>query len=316
MELDLNDIRTFVIVAQAGTFSAAAKELRLPTSTVSRAITRLEQAVGIMLYQRSSKGLGLTDPGREYLKSCKRTLQSIREGRDLLEKQRGNPTGVIRITCPVTLARDVLAPVLIHFVEAYPQLRVVIEPYSAGWDQEPRDEVDVYFKMKAPRDSSRKVRCFPGTARALYASTVYLKQHGTPTDPMQLLQHRCIGSGRWKLTKGKMTITPDILFQVAGSDPGVHLELACKDVGIAVLPLWMAEEPAAQKSLVRVLPAWKAEPVTVCALYSGPTRVTPKVRVFMDFMSKYFGTDLDPRLNGRKPKDLFTDPNLPATTGP
>lgn len=316
MELDLNDLRTFVVVAQAGTLSAAAKELGRPTSTVSRAMTRLERGVGIMLYQRSSKGLTLTDPGRGYLSSCRLTLQSVREGRDMLEKQREDPSGTIRIACPVTFAQDVLAPVLMHFAKAYPKLRVVIELYAAGWDQEPRDDVDIFFKLMAPRDSSRKVRCFPGTARALYAAADYLEEYGTPHGPMDLLQHRCIGSGSWKLTNGQTVLTPDISFQIEGSDPSVHLQLACHAGGVAILPVWMAAQSEARKVLVPVLSSWKVDPVTVCALYFGPLRVTPKVRVFLSFIEKYLGTELDPRLCGHERTEFFTDANLPATAGP
>lgn len=316
MDFDLNDLRTFVSVAQAGTFSAAAKELGQPTSTVSRAITRLEHGVGVLLYHRSPKGLTLTDPGRDYLRSCKQTLRSIRDGRDMLEKHRDTPSGVLRVACPITMAREVLGPVLIHFVRAFPDLRIIIEPYASHFDQEPRDDVDIFFKLKAARDSSRKVRCFPGSARALYATAEYLEEHGTPVEPMDLLQHRCIGAGEWRLTKGKKVLTPEILFHVEAGDPGVRFQLACNSAGIAILPLWMSTQPEAQKILIPVLRAWKPDPLTVCALYSGPTRVTPKVRVFLELVEKYMGTELDPRLRGNKRKDFFTDFHLAATGGP
>ena len=113
--LDLNDARTFVAAAQAGTLSGAARDLQVPTSTVSRSLTRLEERLGLLLVRRSQRGLSLTDPGKEYLLSCKRALQSLREGDDLLEKHRAEPAGVLRVECPVTMARDVLAPLLGKF---------------------------------------------------------------------------------------------------------------------------------------------------------------------------------------------------------
>ena len=129
-DLDLNDIRTFVAVAQAGTLTAAAKELRLPTSTVSRAVTRLERHLGVLLVQRSPRGLVLTDSGKEYLQSCRRALQTLRHGRELLEDRRLSPTGLIKVVCPITMARDVLAPLLKEFLGRYPDLRIEIEPYA------------------------------------------------------------------------------------------------------------------------------------------------------------------------------------------
>src|ERR1700684_3383683 len=93
--LDLNDARTFVAAAQAGTLSGAARDLQVPTSTVSRSLTRLEERLGLLLVRRSQRGLALTDPGKEYLLSCKRALQSLREGDDLLEKHRAEPAGAL-----------------------------------------------------------------------------------------------------------------------------------------------------------------------------------------------------------------------------
>jgi LysR family transcriptional regulator, transcriptional activator for dmlA len=144
-DLDLNDVRTFVAVAQAGTLTAAAKELQLPTSTVSRALTRLEQHLSVLLVQRSPRGLVLTDSGKEYLQSCRRALQTLRHGFQLVEGHRSRPSGLIKVACPVTMARDVLAPLLKEFLRRYPDLRIEIEPYATGWDREPREDVDVFL---------------------------------------------------------------------------------------------------------------------------------------------------------------------------
>src|SRR5471030_1472979 len=101
-DFDLNDIRTFVAISRAGTLTGAAKELRLPASTVSRALTRLEKHLGVLLTQRSPRGLVLTDQGRDYAESCKRALQTLRDGEDTLEAHRSSPTGLIKVACPLT----------------------------------------------------------------------------------------------------------------------------------------------------------------------------------------------------------------------
>jgi LysR family transcriptional regulator, transcriptional activator for dmlA len=311
-QLDLNDIRTFVAVTQSGTLSGAARDLGLPTSTVSRAITRLESALGLLLVQRSPRGFLLTDAGREYLFSCKRALRALRDGGEQIEKHRASPGGLIRVSCPITMARDLIAPILKEFIDAYPHLRIEIEPYSSAWNQEPREEIDVFFKVKTPKDSSWRVRNYPGTKRGLFASRSYLAHAGAPAEPSQLSAHRCIGAGIWRLTKGTRVVIPEVSFQVVGSDPGVHLELAAKGVGIAVLPLWMARRPAIQEVLAPVLPSWHPDPITLCALYTGTARFTPKVKVFLDFIDDYIGTARDPRLSTNKPKDLFIDRQVTA----
>jgi len=156
--VDLNDVRTFVLAAQAGTMSAAAKTLHQPASTVSRSLTRLEKHLGVLLAQRGPKGLILTDAGKEYLLACRRALRTLTDGEEFLEARRSDPSGTIKIACPLTMAREILAPLLKDFVARFPSLRMEIEPYSFGWDQEPREDVDVFFKLKAPKDSVRRVR--------------------------------------------------------------------------------------------------------------------------------------------------------------
>ena len=202
-DLDLNDVRTFVAVAQAGTLTAAAKELQLPTSTVSRALTRLEQQLSVLLVRRSPRGLVLTDSGKEYLQSCRRALETLRQGSQLVEGRRSKPSGLIKVACPIVMACDVLAPLLKEFLGRYPDLRIEIEPYAAGWDQEPREDVDVFFKLRAPKDSVRHMRPFPGTVRGLFATSGYIRASGNPATPDDLIAHKCIGSEAWKLSRGQ-----------------------------------------------------------------------------------------------------------------
>jgi DNA-binding transcriptional LysR family regulator len=148
---DLNDIQTFVAAAEAGTLSGAAGDLHLPTSTVSRSLTRLEKRIGLLLVRRSQKVLALTDVGREYLLSCKGALRKLREGDDLLELHRANPGGVLRVECPVTMARDVLAPLLGQFVDANPNLRVTIDVYSSGYNLELKKRLMFSSRSEAQR---------------------------------------------------------------------------------------------------------------------------------------------------------------------
>ena len=315
-DLDLNDVRTFVAVAQAGTLTAAAKEMQLPPSTVSRALTRLEKHLGALLVQRSPRGLVLTDSGKEYLQSCRRALQTLREGRELLEGRHSTPSGLIKVVCPVTMARDVLAPLLKEFLARHPDLRIEVEPYAAGWDQEPREDADVFFKLLAPKDSLRRVRPYPGTVRGLFASPDYLEASGRPSTPDDLTAHNCIGFGAWKLCQGNNIAAPNIHFRVITSDPTVALKLALSGLGVAVVPLWMAKSPDVSKALTPVLPLWSPEPITLCALFYGPTKLTPKVQILLDFLEEYIGTDRDPRVKHGLAKGYFTDRKLAPTSGP
>jgi LysR family transcriptional activator of dmlA len=315
---DLNDIRIFAAVGQEGTLTAAAAKLQLPPSTVSRALTRLEKSLDVLLVKRSPRGLVLTDFGKEYLVVCRKALRTLREGGDTLAAHREHPSGLIKVACPITMARSIFAPLLKTFLERFPDLQVNIEPYSSGFDQEPLADIDVFFKVRAPGDSPRRVRRFPGVNRGLFASKAYLEKTGTPSSPDALLAHTCIGSGTWKLRQGETTSVPDVQFQVVTSDPDVHLQLALQDLGIVVMPLYMQTRPEAAGKLVHVLPKWSPSPILLCALFSGQSRLTPKVQVLLDFLGEYIGTSQDPRVYGAVPKNCFTDsqPETPQKPPP
>jgi LysR family transcriptional regulator, transcriptional activator for dmlA len=308
---DLNDVRTFVFIAQAGTMTAAAKELHLPTSTVSRSLTRLEKHLGVLLLRRSPRGLVLSDAGKEYLHFCRRALRTLKEGSEILDTRRSQPSGLIRVSCPVTMARDLLAPLLKEFLRRFPDLRVEIEPYISGWDQEPREDVDVFFKLRAPNDTLRRVRGYPGAARGLFASPDYIRAARSPNTPDDLTGHSCIGSAVWKLSRGNEVATPNISFRVVTADPVVGLKFAVDGLGITVLPLWLAGRSDVRDALVRVLPLWEPEPITLCALFFGPSRLTPKVEALLDFLGEYIGTERDPRLQNQPAKGCFTDASIP-----
>lgn len=313
--LDLNDVRIFAAMAESKTLSAAAKELGVPASTVSRSLSRLEKHLGVLLVRRSSRGVALTDSGREYLLTCRRALRMLKDGGEALESQRAHPRGLLKMGCPITMARDLLAPLMKEFLRRYPDLRVEIEPYASGWDQEPRDDVDVFFKLRAPRDSLRRVRPYPGTTRGLFASREYVAAHGSPASLEDLAAHRCIGHGTWKLSRGKSVASLNPMFCVVTSDPHVHLTLASQGLGISILPLWMAEWPEVSKKLVPILPRWRPDPISVCALFSGQSRLTPKVQVLLDFLEEHFGTEKDPRLRQKWKKEYFTPVSIPPMRG-
>ena len=309
MDADLNDIRIFTVVGQESTLSSAAVKLKLPTSTVSRALTRLEKNLGALLIRRSSRGHVLTDAGREYLQVCRRALRTLDEGSELLSAQRERPSGLIKVACPVTMTQLILAPLLTELQERYPLLRLQIESYTPAPDQEFREDIDVVFKVRAPRDSIRRMRNYPGTRRGLFASAQYIQKFGTPGRPDDLLAHTCIGSGPWQLSRGETTVTPNIQSRVILNDPSVLLDLTLRHRGIALLPLYMGRWPETTSKLIPVLPRWNLQPVTLCALFSGQSRLTPKLQVLLDFLGEYIGTPRDPRLRGVDAKGLFTDPH-------
>jgi LysR family transcriptional activator of dmlA len=323
---DLNDISAFLLAARTGSLTAAAAELAQPTSTISRAITRLEKDLGVLLIRRGTRGLTLTEEGQAFLPACKRAMRNLQEGGLQLQASRSSPTGLIRISCPVTFARDILGPLQGAFLKQYPEIRLEIEPYSSQFDQEPREGIDIHFKVRAPRDSQRHVRSYPGAVRALFATVQYLAEKGTPATPDDLAQHAIIGAGNFRITKiskatkASETIAPPVSFRVRTNDPYVQLAFVQQSLGIAALPVYMAKWPENRDPnrdhFVPVLPAWKPDPIVLCALYTGNSRLTPKVHVLLEFLDQYIGTPRDPRLQQQKLKGDFTERTLAQAPRP
>ncbi len=308
--LDLNDVRVFTVVARTGTFSAAGRELRLPTSTVARATTRLEEHLKVLLLRRSPRGISLTDAGTEFLVSCNQALLTIRVGTETLQERRISPCGLIRICCPIVLANSALVQMLPEFLQRYPDIRIAIETYTDDFGREPREDVDVFFKIVPPRDSVRRMRKFPSTLRGLFASTEYVQRVGSPHVPEELLAHACIGAETWRLASGSaevLDVTP--VFRVTTCDAAVMCDLVLSGLGIAILPLYMARQPDVSKKLVPILPLWHPRPAIISALYFGPSALAPKIKVFLDFIGEVLGTKRDPRVKDAPFEGLFGKPD-------
>jgi LysR family transcriptional activator of dmlA len=306
LSYDANDVVMFVAAAEAGTLSGAAKELGIPTSTVSRSLTRLEQSLQMLLINRNSKGFVLTDAGIEYLEPCRHALRALRNGNEQLERHRLNPTGVIRIACPGTMLRHLLTPMMGKLVKAFPNLKIDLQEYIPTHVPLPRLDVDIIFMASPPNDSSRMIRSYPSAKRGLFASEEYLRECGHPKNPLELVNHRCIGIDRWELTNDETTTLPPVVFHVTTGDPVVSRQLAIQGVGIVVLPLWMSKAPAMRDVLVQVLLGWAPSPIPLVALYCSPNALTPKIMKVLDFLNEYIGTDKDPRLEQTTASECFT----------
>ena len=304
--LDLNDVRVFTVVARKGTFSAAGRELRLPTSTVARATTRLEEHLGVVLLRRSPRGVSLTDAGTEFLVSCNHALRTIRIGSETLQERRANPCGLIRVCSPIVLTNALLVQILPEFLEKYPDIRFAFETYTDDFEREPREDVDVFFKIVPPRDSIRRMRKFPSTLRGLFSSREYVQRAGKPDLPDELLAHACIGAETWKLTRGSAEVVEVApTFRVTTCDPVIMCDLVLNGLGIAILPLYMARQRDLSQRLVPIMPEWHPRPAIISALYFGPSALAPKIKVFLDFVGEILGTERDPRVKEAPFDGLF-----------
>jgi DNA-binding transcriptional LysR family regulator len=281
--IDLNDVRVFVDVVRAGSFSAAAKQHGVPTSTISRRIARLESAFNLRLLERTTRRLRVTEAGRTYFAHAERAVDELTQGSDTISALDASPRGRVRITAPIGLGRllsDILAPYLAATRSVSIEIELTdrrVDLLAEGFDIAVRSGA-----VDTPDFAGRKIF---ETTRGLYASKAYLERHGRPKRLADLAGHDLIAtrtstSGAvWELLAGKRRHRFAFKPRLVVNDLVVARAAAAAGVGIALVPL-PEDEP---KRLERVLPAISGGRSSMWVLFPAHHRVmTAAVRSCVD----------------------------------
>jgi LysR family transcriptional regulator, transcriptional activator for dmlA len=240
-------------------------------------------------------------------------LQLLQQGQHALAQQKEEPSGTIRIACPVLMARDVLPPLIAQFANEHPRLMVDISTFTPGVDALHGDSTDVVFHAWPLPKSKGHTHAFPSSRRGLYMSRGYARSAGIPDSPEDLKRFDFIGSqghpyfGNWRLKGTCCEVIPELNFKFTACDPETLRKLMLEDLGISVIPVWMALEAGTCDRLIRVLPEWEPTPFSLLATCPKGEPLVPKVSIFLDFLRGYLGTSLDPRARGKSVSDCFVD---------
>jgi DNA-binding transcriptional LysR family regulator len=295
---DFNHMQTFYWVAKTSGFTAAAKVLGLPKSTVSRQIGLLEARLGTRLLERTTRRIALTEIGQLYLVHCERLMADAEEAERAVSAFTAEPRGLLRVGVPVTFARSFLAPILPAFCRKYPELK--LELVLGGGRLDPVESLlDVVIHVGRLEDSSYTVRKLGSMPQHLYASREYLKKLGPPQTPSDLAKRSVImisrspRGTRWKLRRQQDTQEVKLDPRLAVADPVIAFQLAEAGLGVAMLPEFLA---SGSRKLERVLPDWSPGAVDFFALYPARQLTSPKVRVFLEELAG----NLSFRENGRE----------------
>lgn len=299
---DLNDLQIFVHVARTQSFTAAAKRLGLPKSSVSRSIHRLESRLGVRLVERTTRHVALTDEGQIYFNRCEAVLEDAEQAEIEIGALQAQPRGTLRVGAPGIFARFILGPALGEFLTMYPDLRVIVQQIEAF----PRERsLDVMIRPGPLPDSGLLVKPLFKIRVAAYASPAYLKNRNVPDSPAALREHSCIvtncgGFGDagdaavWRLQRGAEIREVRVESRVTVPDPTISLQLALSGAGVTLISQTAAQHDVEQGRLVRVLPEWEHEPVELNALYSARLAASPKVRAFIQFLKACFRGERKP----------------------
>ncbi len=278
----------FAAVAQTGSFSAAARALRLSASAVSKLIARVENRTKVRLFDRSTKAAILTREGEAYLETIRRVLDAMADLDSVADTLSRVPHGTLRIHAGPSFTRTQLAPVLPEFMLRYPDLRLEFRlgPKFVGL----ADDMDMAIHFGALADSSLILRKLAMSRRVLCASPEYLERHGTPTAPDQLVSHELLnytmpGRESWPFLTGRAVQKIRVHAKVSADQAELLLELALNGMGIARLPEFDTAEDFAAGRLVPLLTSFCA-PEAIYAVVRTRRNLSPRLRVFIDFIEQ------------------------------
>lgn len=283
--MNTESIDVFVEVVDAQSFSRAASRLGMPATTVSAKIARLEERLGVTLIQRTTRQLRVTQAGRRYYERCVRALAEIAEGERELANVVEEPTGLLRITAPADLAQALLTPVVERFLDAYPKVVVDLKITNRVVDLI-TEEVDLALRVGPLKDSTLVVRRFKSGRLNLWAAKSYVQRAGLPRTRNDLSKHTLIRlstlqPGVTLKSPAGETISLESPGRIATDDFSNLKALIQRGRGIGILPDFMGEEPGSGGSLVKVLPNYRSDVVSIYFAYPAQRFVPKTVQAFI-----------------------------------
>lgn len=301
------DMMVFVRALELGGFSAAARELGLTPSAVSKLVTRLEDRLGVRLVNRTTRKLALTPEGEAYLHRARRIVTDIAEAEAEVAQFRSRPRGVLRVNVGTAFGFHALAPALPEFLRRHPEVEVDLSFTDRIVDLL-EESADLGIRTGALADSSLVARKICDLERVIVASPAYLKRHGTPKKPEDLLAHNCLRlSGfpalwHWPFHDAKGAVrTVEVRGNTMTNSAESALQLAELGVGIVRLVDVVAGEPLRAKRLVKVLAdSHHVEPVPLHVVWPQGRHRSPKVAAMVEFLVERFASA--PWRTARKPR--------------
>lgn len=284
-------MRTFRRVVERGSFSLAAIDLGQSTAAVSKQVRQLEERLGSLLLLRTTRRMSLSEAGEVYFSECCHLLDEL----DALERatQAGasEPSGRLRVNAPLSFGLKVLSPLLVVFMQRYPQLKVeltlddrLLDVVSEGFD------VSLRIRSHLP-DSSLVARRLGEVEQVICAAPAYLQANGTPQRIDELHEHSCLAyrlaehPGSWHLLGPQGSSRLELPVRFAVDNSLMLSDMLLAGLGIGALPSFIAQPLLDSGQLLQLLPEQSMPRRSIYALYASHRHVSQKVRVFVDFLA-------------------------------
>ncbi|WP_434681005.1 LysR family transcriptional regulator [Pseudomonas sp. R1-18] len=291
----LTGLIAFARTASLGSYTAAARDLSVSPSAISKSVQRLEEHFGLKLFSRTTRSLTLTPEGRELYERALRVIREIEEIEQAAVASRGEPSGVLKVTAPLPIGTNILAPALPRFRQRYPKLAVDLrlgDQFSDIVEQ----GIDVAIRVGNLADSRLVSRSLAPHRICTFASPAYLARMGRPQTIEDLVNHDSINfryqsTGqplRWPFQIGEriVEVTPNHSMTIDASD-AVAAALAAGG-GIGISPTYVAAPYVERGELVPVFPQYAVDRFVITALWPDSRRGNPNVKAFVKFLQEIF----------------------------
>ena len=285
----LNGISAFVQAVEAGSFAQAAQRMSLTRSAVGKSIARLEQRLGVRLFQRTTRSQRLTADGEAYYERCVRALAELDAADAALETGRREPSGRLRVSCPVLFGRRCVAPILVALANQHPGLALEI-----AFSDRVVDLVEEGFDLavrigELPDSDTLAARKLGSQRMGICAAPSYLARHGTPASVAEFRGHAGIIYGRlgehrvWPVREADGTVTEiSIEARLQFDDLQAIADAALAGVGLAWLPCWMLAQHRKAGELVMVMDSERVLAKEIHAVWPKSRYLPSKTRAAID----------------------------------
>ncbi|MBB3103223.1 LysR family transcriptional regulator [Azomonas macrocytogenes] len=290
-----DSLQLFARIVEMGSFTRAAGALDIPRATATHAIKELEARLGARLLERTTRQVQPTLDGQAFYERCVRILGELEDAESSLQHVAANPRGVLRLDLHGIHATRIVLPRIDEFRARYPSIDLVVSGGDRLVDLI-QEGIDCVVRAGNPRDSSLVARRLAVMPQVICASPLYLERFGVPQHPDDLPAHQAVGffsSTRHTHYPFELLIAGQLqAFSLGGwisvNDAENYVVCALRGGGLIQLPRFHVEEELRQGRLVAVLDDWKSPDLPVSALYPYHRQLSPRVRVFIDWVGKLY----------------------------
>lgn len=284
----LEAMSVFMSVVEEGSLSAAGRKLDMPLATVSRKLSDLETHLKARLLNRSTRGLTLTDAGRDYLAACKRILEDVTEAERAAAGEFSEPRGELVVTAPLVMGRMHVLPVIVEFLAAYPEINVrLIQGDRVA--QLFEEQIDLAVRVGELPDSRLTATRIGAIRRVVCGHPDYFAAHGLPGVPRDLAEHRCVtfdainSTEVWRFPVDGADVAVPVRSVLVVNTAEAAIDAAIAGVGVTRVLSYQIEEGKRGGVLQTALREFEPPAMPASLVYTGQRRLPLKLRAFLDY---------------------------------